>query len=161
LHPTLTYQHQLIDNVWYPTGLRYRKVKCVRDTDKIEVSEQRCENQPKPQTEAERCNPFCTLKYVQVGSVPLVYWNMLMYALVDRFFYLPKMTINVFLILILHLYKAFQVSIALHSLFNSLLILIIYIFMLSFCFTTVGRCTAALAPPTVVQEWPDRTSRVH
>ena len=49
-----------------------------------------------------------------------------MYALVDRFFYLPKMTINVFLILILHLYKAFQVSIALHSLSTSLLLLIIY-----------------------------------
>ncbi|XP_052259939.1 A disintegrin and metalloproteinase with thrombospondin motifs 9-like [Dreissena polymorpha] len=44
-------------------GRRYRKVKCVRDDTHSPVSEQRCENEPKPNVESERCNPFCTISW--------------------------------------------------------------------------------------------------
>ncbi|XP_052779988.1 A disintegrin and metalloproteinase with thrombospondin motifs 9-like [Mya arenaria] len=44
-------------------GWRMRKVKCVRDDDQSLVSAQRCENQPKPYTESERCNQLCTLSW--------------------------------------------------------------------------------------------------
>ncbi|KAL4226991.1 A disintegrin and metalloproteinase with thrombospondin motifs 9 [Mactra antiquata] len=44
-------------------GMRTRKIKCVREHDNTLVSEQRCENQPKPFPESERCNPFCTVSW--------------------------------------------------------------------------------------------------
>lgn len=44
-------------------GMRYRKVKCFRENDNTMVSEQRCENQPKPHIESERCNLLCTIHW--------------------------------------------------------------------------------------------------
>ncbi|XP_060563969.1 A disintegrin and metalloproteinase with thrombospondin motifs 9-like isoform X2 [Ruditapes philippinarum] len=44
-------------------GMRFRKIKCVRENDNAIVSEQRCENIPKPYPRSERCNPFCTLNW--------------------------------------------------------------------------------------------------
>lgn len=42
-----------------PTGERRRKVVCVRKSDHLEVSDQRCERLPRPVAAAEPCNTDC------------------------------------------------------------------------------------------------------
>ncbi|KAK3601758.1 hypothetical protein CHS0354_016122 [Potamilus streckersoni] len=56
------------DNEWSEcdslcNGKRSKKVKCVRNIDGVTVSNQRCENQPQPRTETERCNRHCVINW--------------------------------------------------------------------------------------------------
>ncbi|XP_029009602.1 A disintegrin and metalloproteinase with thrombospondin motifs 20 isoform X2 [Betta splendens] len=49
-------------------GERRRKVVCVRKSDHLEVSEQRCERLPHPAALAEPCNPDCELRWRVAGK---------------------------------------------------------------------------------------------
>lgn len=45
-----------------PAGERRRKAVCVRKSDHLEVSDQRCERLPRPVAVAEPCNTDCELR---------------------------------------------------------------------------------------------------
>ncbi|XP_042609013.1 A disintegrin and metalloproteinase with thrombospondin motifs 20-like [Cyprinus carpio] len=53
-------------------GERRRKAVCVRKSDHLVVSEQRCENLPRPRGTTEPCNTDCELRYKY--STPLVFY---------------------------------------------------------------------------------------
>ena len=44
-------------------GQRRRKAVCVRKSDHLEVSDQRCEDLPRPVAVAEPCNTDCEVRY--------------------------------------------------------------------------------------------------
>uniref|UniRef100_A0A8C8RHX3 ADAM metallopeptidase with thrombospondin type 1 motif 20 n=1 Tax=Pelusios castaneus TaxID=367368 RepID=A0A8C8RHX3_9SAUR len=48
-------------------GLRRRKVTCVRKSDHLVVSDQRCEHIPPPLAVSEQCNTQCELRWHNVG----------------------------------------------------------------------------------------------
>ncbi|XP_062418980.1 A disintegrin and metalloproteinase with thrombospondin motifs 20-like [Pungitius pungitius] len=65
--------------VWEPSGSwldcsricqgeRRRKAACVRKSDHLEVSDQRCEHLPRPVAAAEPCNPDCEVRWHVAGK---------------------------------------------------------------------------------------------
>lgn len=45
------------------SGERKRKVLCIRESDRVMVSDQRCHGSPKPSVITEPCNTDCELRY--------------------------------------------------------------------------------------------------
>lgn len=52
------------------TGERRRKAVCVRKSDHLVVSDQRCEYLPRPRRATENCNSDCELRYHTTAPVP-------------------------------------------------------------------------------------------
>lgn len=49
-------------------GERRRKAVCVRQSDHLEVSDQRCERLPRPVALAEPCNTDCEIRFASALS---------------------------------------------------------------------------------------------
>ncbi|XP_029473156.1 A disintegrin and metalloproteinase with thrombospondin motifs 20 [Rhinatrema bivittatum] len=49
-------------------GIRRRKIICVRKSDHLVVSDQRCEHLPRPSAEIEHCNTQCELRWHVIGK---------------------------------------------------------------------------------------------
>ncbi|XP_039770670.1 A disintegrin and metalloproteinase with thrombospondin motifs 20 [Ornithorhynchus anatinus] len=49
-------------------GLRRRKISCIRKSDRLVVSDQRCEHMPPSSVVTERCNTDCELRWHVIGK---------------------------------------------------------------------------------------------